>query len=668
LDAWWEGKKDWVEPACSFGKTSMPIMVAAVAAGSLVLPIAAAPAAAAAALAGLFALTDIGTYWGAEAFYWLFPPQTVQAGIAMVGAHDPNDIVGPAGIGTLNWIRTGDLLTYRIRFENDPSIATAPAQGVTITLPLDPDFDWSTFALGDFGFGDLTFAVSGGRQHDEALLEVSARVGVDVFYSAGLDAVNGLVTWTFLSVDPSTGRVPDDPFAGFLPPNLASPEGEGFVSFTVRSPDDVPTGTQVTAEATIVFDTEVPILTPEALNTFDAEGPTSAVAVRKTGLGCDILLALSGLDGAGSGVAEYDVYVQDAAGELAFWSTVTGAEAVFPGTWGERYRFHLVARDWVGHAEELSPVPQAAIATPEWAFRFGLAGTAVGELFVALDAAASEGWDEALDEDIAAASGVGRDGAEGTPVLLLGPPGHEALRYDVRPDSSADVRWTLRIGAGAAGAGEPLAEAVMLSWDPDAVPADREMWLVPLDTAGSPVLGSAVRLRQRSATSVAESGDWQVVLGDPPAVVHLARGWNLLSLPLDPVPPTVGDCFGAAVSRDIAWVWGHDGPGRGIEGLTPTMTLRCGQGFWVHALAPAVVEVPGFAPAAPSVTLVAGWNLIGVTRACRLPADVRLSAYAFRWVPGIPNGHYRVVTELDPGWGYWLHWDGPEATIVFPPR
>ena len=50
------------------------------------------------------------------------------------------------------FVADGIPLPYIIGFENDAT-ATAPAQSVTVTQQLDPNLDWSTFQLGDFGFG-----------------------------------------------------------------------------------------------------------------------------------------------------------------------------------------------------------------------------------------------------------------------------------------------------------------------------------------------------------------------------------------------------------------------------------------------------------------------------------------------------------------------------------
>ena len=77
------------------------------------------------------------------------------------------------------------------------------------------------------------------------------------------------MTWAFCSVDPASGALPDEVFAGFLPVNDSSHRGEGSVSFLVRPRPDVQTGETLDAQASIVFDTNAPLSTNIFTNTID---------------------------------------------------------------------------------------------------------------------------------------------------------------------------------------------------------------------------------------------------------------------------------------------------------------------------------------------------------------------------------------------------------------
>ena len=62
-----------------------------------------------------------------------------------------------------NDVPAQSLLPYVIDFENEPDV-DLPAQVVTVSQQLDSSLDWSTFQLGDFGFGKIQVQVPPGRQ------------------------------------------------------------------------------------------------------------------------------------------------------------------------------------------------------------------------------------------------------------------------------------------------------------------------------------------------------------------------------------------------------------------------------------------------------------------------------------------------------------------------
>ncbi|MDE5122926.1 MAG: hypothetical protein O4965_23915, partial [Trichodesmium sp. St19_bin1] len=90
---------------------------------------------------------------------------------------DPNDIIGPAGVGEENWLTSPQTLPYTIRFENDPEKADAPAVFVTVTQQLDSDLDWNTFELGNFGFGDINIEIPPGYQNYTERIDLTETIG-----------------------------------------------------------------------------------------------------------------------------------------------------------------------------------------------------------------------------------------------------------------------------------------------------------------------------------------------------------------------------------------------------------------------------------------------------------------------------------------------------------
>lgn len=160
----------------------------------------------------------------------------------VTGPYDPNDKTSnspyPCVMGTVlvdgepvqRCVRylvprahAADAVAYTVQFENKAQ-ALAPAENVVITDTLDAAYDPSTLQLLGSS-SDSTLAVTTRGQ---------------------------VVTFTFAGI--------------FLPPNVNQPEGEGYVSFTVRPYAALPHGTTVTNRARIVFDYNPPIVTPDVVH------------------------------------------------------------------------------------------------------------------------------------------------------------------------------------------------------------------------------------------------------------------------------------------------------------------------------------------------------------------------------------------------------------------
>lgn len=281
----------------------------------------------------------------------------------LIRAIDPNDIIGPEGFGDERWVSIDDTLPYTIRFENVDT-ATAPAQTVTITHPLDPDLDFRTFRLGSFGFGDFIFEVPENRSFFQQRLDFTEEEGIFVDVFATIDITTGTASWTLTTIDPETGEAPEDPLAGFLPPNLTPPEGDGFVTYTIRPRQDAQTGDVIDAAATIVFDTEAPIDTPPIFNTIDADLPAGFVApLPETSETEEFTVSWAGEDDpTGSAVTTFTVLVSENGGEFTpFLEDTTLTEATFTGSPGSTYEFITVATDNAGNTQPLPAEPQATI-------------------------------------------------------------------------------------------------------------------------------------------------------------------------------------------------------------------------------------------------------------------------------------------------------------------
>jgi RHS repeat-associated protein len=291
--------------------------------------------------------------------------QKVHSDVENLIAGDPNDIIGPAGYGVNQSVDSGAQMPYTIDFENDPTIASAPAQDVIVTEPLDPNLDWSTFALGPITIGASTVSVPANvasfATQDSYHNQDGSPLRVDI--TAGLNLQTGVVTWTFHSIDPATGTFPLDALAGFLPTDDATHRGEASVTYTVRSKQGLTTGQKINASASIVFDVNTPIATNIFTNTIDSGAPSGSVkALAAITRSNSVPLSWSGHDDTGgSGIASYDILVSTDGGPFAAFLIGTSAtSATFTGTYGHTYSFESIAHDGVGHAQ---PTPAAAQAS-----------------------------------------------------------------------------------------------------------------------------------------------------------------------------------------------------------------------------------------------------------------------------------------------------------------
>jgi Calx-beta domain len=306
------------------------------------------------------------------------PPPPPPFPIELRSSLDPNDMVGPTGPGAEHWVAgTGrSPYTYTATFQNKPS-ATAPAYQVVVTDQLNRRlFHLSTLRLGPVRFGTHILTPPPGLQSWSTRVDLRPAHNVFVDISGRLDATTGVVTWTFTTINASTGQPITDAVNGFLPPDQTPPEGEGSVSFTVTPAAGLKTGAKVTNLATIVFDTNAPISTPPWVNEVDLSRPSSRiVAVRapratvrmavrvgrryRTGRVHVLDVSWRGADRY-SGIAGFEVYM--APGRSRF-TRVTGVTRATRGRIvcapGRTYRFYTVAYSAVGNVQRGHSRPSA---------------------------------------------------------------------------------------------------------------------------------------------------------------------------------------------------------------------------------------------------------------------------------------------------------------------
>ena len=216
-------------------------------------------------------------------------------------------------------------------------------------------FDLATFNLGPIAFGAQQVIPPAGLTSFTTTVDLRPENSLLVKIEAGLDKATGLLTWRFTSLDPETGLPPEDPLAGFLPPGVG-----GSVLFTVMPKPSLPTGTEIRNSASIVFDVNAPIVTPEWLNTIDNDKPLSQVLplpASHTSTTFDI--QWQGTD-IGAGVQDFTVFVSEDGGLFTpFVTNTASTSAAFTGVTGHTYSFYSIARDLTGNVEDAKSVGDA---------------------------------------------------------------------------------------------------------------------------------------------------------------------------------------------------------------------------------------------------------------------------------------------------------------------
>jgi hypothetical protein len=272
---------------------------------------------------------------------------------------DPNEKVGPTGVGMARYISPTGLVPYVISFENLEA-ATAPAQEVIVTDQLDlGTLELDTFSLGPILFGNKVVRPPAGLHQFTTEVDLRPAKDLLVRIDFGLNRSTGLLTWRFTSIDPNTGDLPEDPLVGFLPPNRNSPEGQGSVFFSVIPKQGFTTGTEIRNKATIFFNGE-PRDTPVWLNTIDVTKPVSHVlTLTEVQTSTTFDVKWSGTD-EGSGISHYTIYISDNGGPFTPWLTqTTSTQAAFTGVANHTYSFFSVARDLTNNLEDTKTAAEA---------------------------------------------------------------------------------------------------------------------------------------------------------------------------------------------------------------------------------------------------------------------------------------------------------------------
>ena len=265
----------------------------------------------------------------------------------VIRSYDPNDKLGyrsPSGSTYFNDSKTN--FSYIINFENDAEKATAAAQEVFITDTLDlSKFDIESFRAGMIKIGDRVVQAPYDVQEHTWQVDMRPEMELRTEVALTLDKDKGIAHWVFRSIDPMTGELTTDPWAGFLPINDEHGSGQGLVSFSIDLKEGIKEEEAVVNSAEIIFDNNEPLITDPWSNVKDLTPPISRMNMPQVQDATKALLTWNGEDNL-SGVYQYDLWTNIDGG--AFYEVANGLSEdsyLFDYYPDFKYQFYVIAID-----------------------------------------------------------------------------------------------------------------------------------------------------------------------------------------------------------------------------------------------------------------------------------------------------------------------------------
>jgi streptogramin lyase len=152
--------------------------------------------------------------------------------------------------------------------------------------------------------------------------------------------------------------------------------------------------------------------------------------------------------------------------------------------------------------------------------------------------------------------------------------------------------------------------------------------------------------------------------------IILSNGWNLISLPQDPVDPNIEAILTPILDKVIS-VWAYvDGQWQVYDPANPGFSdltkMDAGKGYWMNMQQEGTLIITGFT-ASKSINLSSGWNLVGYSTdmgqltadALASIVDMYISVWAYvdgQWQVYDPaNPGFSDLLNIDPCYGYWIN-------------
>lgn len=249
-------------------------------------------------------------------------PMPTRHSIDVMMSGDPNMITGHTDPSGGNYIGIDvSTVEYAIEFENDPSIANAPACTIRVSNQLDGSvFDLSTFSPKSVQIGPHVVELP---SEQSFVKTIDMRPEIPCIAEIRLDysEETGLAEWSFSSLDPMSMQPVENYRQGLLPVNDETAVGVGLIEYSIGLKKGLEHLTSVTNSATIVFDSNQPIDTEPWINVTDYMRPEARIVQNHGYDGGAYALDVEASDN-GSGIMSFDLYAR--IGDNGPWKIVQG--------------------------------------------------------------------------------------------------------------------------------------------------------------------------------------------------------------------------------------------------------------------------------------------------------------------------------------------------------
>ncbi len=272
-------------------------------------------------------------------------------------AYDPNMITGytdPCG-GPYIGLDI-DKIYYTVEFENDPELANASASYVCVENRLDSYiFDTESFETTKIEIGQRTIDLPTG-QNFVTTVDMRPDIQCLVEVKQNFDIESGTIKWSFTSLDPISLDPVDNYLQGFLPVNSDTKSGIGTITYAIKLKEGIAHGLTFSNSASIIFDDNSPVITPEWKNTTDYSPPRARIVNIYEYNGECYAFDVECED-QGSGIAYYDLYVQSSNSKEWYLAMARQTESHIEFSTPEELanaKFAVVAVDKAGNRQNIS--------------------------------------------------------------------------------------------------------------------------------------------------------------------------------------------------------------------------------------------------------------------------------------------------------------------------